>query len=116
MGHSSTLPNAPSSQTLKSQTDVLIVGGGPVGMALALELGLRGVDCQVVERAPKITDWWTRAMNTNFRTMEQMRRWGIAERLKGSNTLPSGWPSNRVSFSTGFGGREVACVDAPAFG
>ena len=30
--------------------EVAIVGGGPVGMGLALELGLRGVRCAVVER------------------------------------------------------------------
>lgn len=116
MNFTTTLPSAPALSRLKTETDVLIVGGGPVGMALAIELGLRNIDCQIVERVPAITDWWTRAMNTNFRTMEQMRRWGIAERLKGVNTLPAEWPSNRVSFSTGFGGREVACVAAPAFG
>jgi 2-polyprenyl-6-methoxyphenol hydroxylase-like FAD-dependent oxidoreductase len=30
-------------------TPVLIAGGGPVGLALAVELGLRGVECLVVE-------------------------------------------------------------------
>ena len=32
------------------QTDVVIVGGGPVGMGLAIELGQRGVRCVVAER------------------------------------------------------------------
>ena len=31
-------------------TSVLICGAGPVGLALAIELGLRGVDCLVVEK------------------------------------------------------------------
>ena len=33
--------------------EVVIVGGGPVGMGLAIELGQRGVRCIVVERYPQ---------------------------------------------------------------
>ncbi len=60
------------------QTSVLIAGAGPVGLALALELGLRGIDCLVAEkrdgalRVPKMS-----AVST--RNMEFCRRWGIAE-------------------------------------
>ena len=34
----------------RNATQVLIVGAGPVGLALAIELGLRGVECTIVER------------------------------------------------------------------
>ena len=34
----------------ETTTQVVIVGGGPVGMGLAIELGQRGVRCVVVER------------------------------------------------------------------
>ena len=37
----------------KQVADVVIVGGGPVGMGLAIELGQRGVTCVVVERHVK---------------------------------------------------------------
>jgi hypothetical protein len=45
------------------RTDVLIVGAGPVGLALAVELGLRDIDCRLVDKVPEIGHWWTRAMN-----------------------------------------------------
>ena len=35
--------------------DVVIVGGGPVGAGLALDLGLRGVSCAVVERRTSLS-------------------------------------------------------------
>jgi 2-polyprenyl-6-methoxyphenol hydroxylase-like FAD-dependent oxidoreductase len=58
------------------QTPVLIVGGGPVGLALAGDLGWRGVPCTLVEKGdgrvgqPKM-DF------VGVRTMEFCRRWGI---------------------------------------
>jgi 2-polyprenyl-6-methoxyphenol hydroxylase-like FAD-dependent oxidoreductase len=63
-----------------SETPVLIVGGGPVGLALAAELGWRGVPCTLIEQSDgRIT---TPKMNeVNTRTMEFCRRWGIADRV-----------------------------------
>jgi 2-polyprenyl-6-methoxyphenol hydroxylase-like FAD-dependent oxidoreductase len=58
------------------QTPVLIVGGGPIGLALAGELGWRGIACTLVEKGdgsisqPKM-DF------VGVRTMEFCRRWGI---------------------------------------
>ena len=45
-------PDVTSDVTLKAETEstVLIVGGGPVGLALAIELGLRRVRCLLVEQ------------------------------------------------------------------
>ena len=63
------------------ETSVLIAGAGPVGLALALELGLRGVDCMVVDRrdgsvaVPKMTV-------VSTRNMEFCRRWGIADQVR----------------------------------
>jgi 2-polyprenyl-6-methoxyphenol hydroxylase-like FAD-dependent oxidoreductase len=67
---------------------VLICGGGPVGLALAAELGFHRVNCLLVEQGdgkvpvPKMSQLTTR-------TMEFCRRWGIAERVK-----KAGWPEN----------------------
>ena len=36
--------------TTSNQIPVLIVGGGPVGLGLAIDLGWRGIDCLLVEQ------------------------------------------------------------------
>ena len=62
--------------SLPVRTPVLIVGGGPVGLALAGELGWRGVACTLVERG----DGGITQPKMDFvgaRTMEFCRRWGI---------------------------------------
>jgi 4-hydroxyisophthalate hydroxylase len=68
-------------------TQVLIVGGGPVGMGLALELGLRGIRCTVVERyiepqpIPK-------GQNLTQRTLEHFHFWGAEKQLRAARTIP----------------------------
>ena len=68
-------------------TEVLIVGGGPVGMGLAIELGQRGVRCLVVERylqpqpIPK-------GQNLTQRTMEHFQAWGAEQPLRAARTIP----------------------------
>jgi 2-polyprenyl-6-methoxyphenol hydroxylase-like FAD-dependent oxidoreductase len=88
-------------------TPVLIAGGGPVGLALAVELGLRGIECLVVEPRPQPTRLRPRAKTLNARTMEHARRWGLAGRLRAAAPLPVWW-SQDVSFCTTFLGREIA--------
>jgi len=61
--------------------DVLIVGAGPVGLTLAVDLGQKGVRCTLVERkaAPQFLPKMERC---NARTMEIYRRMGLAERIR----------------------------------
>ena len=58
------------------KTPVLIVGGGPVGLALAGDLGWRGVPCLLIERGDGHVENPKMDM-VHIRTMEFCRRWGI---------------------------------------
>ncbi|HTF16384.1 MAG TPA: FAD-dependent monooxygenase [Burkholderiales bacterium] len=62
-------------------TQVLIVGGGPVGLTLAIDLGRRGVRCTLIEQkeAPQFLPKMERC---NARTMEIFRRMGIADMVR----------------------------------
>ena len=85
---------------------VLIVGAGPTGLALAIELGRRGIPCLVIEKNPRVGHA-PRAKTTNVRTREHMRRWGIAENLKRASPLGPYYPSN-ILFVTRMAGHELA--------
>lgn len=55
---------------------VLIVGAGPVGLALAGDLAWRGIECALIERTNGVV-WQPRMDMVGIRTMEFCRRWGI---------------------------------------
>ena len=88
------------------ETRILIVGAGPVGLALAIELGHRKIPCIVVERNPRV-GYAPRAKTTNVRTREHFRRWGIADKLRAASPLGVHYPSN-VIFVTRLAGFELA--------
>ncbi len=68
---------------MQVQTQVLIVGAGPVGLTLALDLGQRGVRCVLVERKEG-PEFLPKMERCNARTMEIYRRLGIAEKIRGA--------------------------------
>ena len=59
---------------------VLVVGGGPVGLSLAIDLGWRGIECQVLEQGDGSVDH-PRLGIILTRTMELCRRWGIVDKI-----------------------------------
>jgi 2-polyprenyl-6-methoxyphenol hydroxylase-like FAD-dependent oxidoreductase len=73
---------------------VLIVGGGPVGLALALELGLRQQRSLVIEQAAGVAELVSKAGTLNERTMEICRRWGISDEVAAS--FPGEFPMDNI--------------------
>ena len=95
------------------ETPVLIVGAGPIGLALAADLGGRGIDCLVIEQSDGII-YHPRATALNARTMELLRRWGVSERVKRDGTPPD-FPHTAL-YLTGFRGYEIARIERPSHG
>jgi 2-polyprenyl-6-methoxyphenol hydroxylase-like FAD-dependent oxidoreductase len=87
------------------QYDVLIVGAGPVGLALATELAMRGCTSCVVEQNDRV-GLQPRAKTTNVRTMTHMRRWGLAPEMRRRSSLQPEFPRN-VRFATGLFGHDI---------
>ena len=87
------------------QPAVAIVGGGPAGLATAIELGMRGVACVVLERTER-GGHAPRAKTTHTRTREHLRRWGIAQNLADASPFGVDYPSN-VTFVTRLGGKLI---------
>src|SRR5262245_17671229 len=88
------------------EADVVIVGAGPVGLALGIELGRRGVHCIIVERNDRV-GYSPRAKTTNVRTREHLRRWGIADALRKASPIAPDRPST-VVFATRMNGHFLA--------
>jgi 4-hydroxyisophthalate hydroxylase len=75
---------------------VIIAGGGPVGAALAVDLGLRDVSCLLIERR---TDMHRipKGQNLHPRTLEHFYRWGIANALRAERIMPPGFPASGIT-------------------
>src|SRR5687767_8954639 len=67
--------------TERNRVPVFIVGGGPVGLALALALDRFGIRSLVVERSPTTTDH-PKSRGCWVRTMEIFRQWGVEDAIR----------------------------------
>ena len=74
---------------------VAIVGGGPVGLALAVDLGLRGISCVLVEQRHDIHNI-PKGQNLTQRTLEHFHFWGIADELRDARVIPADFPGNFI--------------------
>ncbi len=63
------------------RTSVMIDGGGPVGLSMAMLLERFGVDCIVAERSPTTTEH-PKARGCWVRTMEIFRQWGVETQIR----------------------------------
>jgi len=69
-----------SSETQR-RTSIMIVGGGPVGLAMGLLLDRFGIDAIIVEKSPTTTDH-PKSRGCWVRTMEIFRQWGIEQAIR----------------------------------
>jgi len=90
----------------RPELPVVVIGGGPVGLSLAMELRYHGVGCAVIEPRTSVSAVRPRAKTTSARTMELFRRWGFAERIRARAPIPVSWSSD-VVFCTAAAGAEV---------
>ena len=80
--------------TPHTRVPVLIAGGGPVGLTLALELGWRGIRCLLVEPNEHFSGN-PKAKTVHQRTLELFRRWGrgVPDKLRAAAPLGADFPS-----------------------
>ena len=79
--------------------DVIINGGGPVGMGLAIDLGLRGHHVAVVEKY-QTPQPIPKGQNLTQRTVEHFHSWGCDAALHSAHPLP---PNSGIGGMTSYG-------------
>jgi 2-polyprenyl-6-methoxyphenol hydroxylase-like FAD-dependent oxidoreductase len=95
------------------ETPVLIVGGGPIGLALAADLGRRGVEALLVEKNENRLGP-AKMLEVSVRTMEFCRQLGIADKVRNWG-FPQDWPLDSA-FVTDLLGYELGRVRTPPLG
>ena len=91
--------------------NVLIVGAGPVGLTLAIDLAWRGIEVTVVETRAAAEPPEPKCNHVAARTMEFFRRLGLAEKVRNAG-LPADYPHD-VSYRTTFTGLELTRIPIP---
>jgi 2-polyprenyl-6-methoxyphenol hydroxylase-like FAD-dependent oxidoreductase len=81
---------------MAKEQQVIIVGGGPVGVGLAVELGLRGISTTLVERRTELQQI-PKGQNLTQRTLEHFYFWGIVDELRDARVMPNNYPIGGVT-------------------
>jgi 2-polyprenyl-6-methoxyphenol hydroxylase-like FAD-dependent oxidoreductase len=94
-----------------TSSDVLIIGAGPVGLTLAIDLAWRGIDVTVVETRAPAAPPEPKCNHVAARTMEIFRRLGVADKIRNAG-LPADYPHD-ISYRTSFTGEELTRIKIP---
>ncbi len=100
-----------SSVSEKHDCAVIIIGGGPCGLVLAIELGRRSVSTIVLEEKTSPARF-PAANATQARTMEHYRRLGFAEKVRAQG-LPEDYPTD-IAYFTRYTKHELARFSLPS--
>ena len=92
-------------------SEVLIVGAGPVGLTLAIDLAWRGIEVTVIETRAPAEPPEPKCNHVAARTMEIFRRLGLAEKVRNAG-LPADYPHD-ISYRTTFTGQELTRIPIP---
>ncbi len=91
--------------------DVVVIGAGPVGLTLAMDLAWRGVNVIVLESRAPGEPPSVKSNHVSARSMEIFRRLGVAQKVRDAG-LPGDYP-NDVVYRTAFLGREITRIKIP---
>jgi 2-polyprenyl-6-methoxyphenol hydroxylase-like FAD-dependent oxidoreductase len=86
----------PYDPQMPQRHQVIIVGGGPVGIALAVDLAQRGISCVVVERHDGVGTI-PKGQNLMHRSLEHFYFWGCVDELRAARVLPQGYPIGGIT-------------------
>ena len=90
--------------------NVIIIGGGPVGLLAAICLAYQGIKSVLIEKHPTTTNH-PKARGVNGRSMEIFRSWGLEDQMR-QYQMPQ--EAHRFTWIEDFQGKEITRVQATA--
>ena len=91
---------------------IIVAGAGPVGMSLAIDAAMRGVDVIVIEARRAGEPPSTKCNTVAARTLETLRRFGVADKVRAAG-LPDDYPTD-IIYASSLSGPEFTRIPMPS--